>query len=233
MRRTLSRSGMPRRSWRSTCTSTRTGSTTAGRGPSTSRRSSTTSTGTRSSRISSGRSPCRRSTSRLTRTRGERPRDRAPTGARSCFGRTMATTNMLPVIGKPAPDFSLPSTTGESVSLRQFKGKKTVVLYFYPKDETPGCTREACGFRDLAAEFDKAGAVILGVSPDPMDSHHKFKDKHKLPFPLLADADATVARAYGVWKQKNLYGKKYMGIERTTFVIDRTGRIAQIYPKVK
>ena len=145
----------------------------------------------------------------------------------------MATATLLPVIGKPAPDFSLPSTTGETVSLRQFKGRKTVVLYFYPKDETPGCTKEACGFRDLAAEFEKAGAVILGVSPDPMDSHLKFKDKHQLPFPLLADEDATVARAYGVWKQKNLYGKKYMGIERTTFVIDRTGRIAQIYPKVK
>lgn len=145
----------------------------------------------------------------------------------------MATATLLPVIGKPAPDFSLPSTTGETVSLRQFKGRKTVVLYFYPKDETPGCTKEACGFRDLAAEFEKAGAVILGVSPDPLDSHLKFRDKHQLPFPLLADEDATVARAYGVWKQKNLYGKKYMGIERTTFVIDRTGRIAQIYPKVK
>ena len=145
----------------------------------------------------------------------------------------MATATLLPVIGKPAPDFTLPSTSGEPVSLKQFKGKKTVVLYFYPKDETPGCTREACGFRDLSAEFEAHGAVILGVSTDPMDSHLRFKEKQKLPFDLLSDEDASVARAYGVYKQKNLYGKKSMGIERTTFIIDRTGRIAQIYPKVK
>ena len=120
-------------------------------------------------------------------------------------------TALLPVIGKVAPDFTLPSTTGEPVSLKQFKGKKTVILYFYPKDETPGCTKEACEFRDYSAEFDK----------------------HKLPFPLLSDEDAAISKLYGVYKQKNLYGKKYMGIERTTFVIDKTGRIAQIYPKVK
>jgi peroxiredoxin Q/BCP len=145
----------------------------------------------------------------------------------------MATAMLLPTIGKPAPDFTLPSTTGEPVSLKQFKGKKTVVLYFYPKDETPGCTKEACAFRDLSAEFDAHGAVILGVSNDPMESHLKFKDKLQLPFTLLSDEDAAVSRAYGVYKQKNLYGKKSMGIERATFIIDRTGRIAQIYPKVK
>ncbi|HTR97138.1 MAG TPA: thioredoxin-dependent thiol peroxidase [Candidatus Acidoferrales bacterium] len=145
----------------------------------------------------------------------------------------MATASLLPVIGKPAPDFSLPSTSGETVSLRQFKGKKTVVLYFYPKDETPGCTREACSFRDLREQFERNGAVILGVSNDPIDSHQKFREKHKLPFDLLADEDASVSKAFGVYKQKNLYGKKYLGIERTTFIIDRTGRIAQIYPKVK
>jgi len=145
----------------------------------------------------------------------------------------MATASLLPVIGKPAPDFTLPSTSGEPVSIRQFKGKKTVVLYFYPKDETPGCTKEACGFRDLREDFEKAGAVILGVSNDPVESHLKFRDKHKLPFDLLADEDAAVSKAYGVYKQKNLYGKKYLGIERTTFIIDRTGRVAQIYPKVK
>ena len=145
----------------------------------------------------------------------------------------MATANLLPVIGKPAPDFTLPSTSGEAVSLKQFKGKKTVVLYFYPKDDTPGCTKEACGFRDLREPFERAGAVILGVSNDPIDSHQKFREKHKLPFDLLADEDASVSKAYGVYKQKNLYGKKYLGIERTTFVVDRTGRIAQIYPKVK
>jgi peroxiredoxin Q/BCP len=141
--------------------------------------------------------------------------------------------SLLPVIGKPAPDFKLPSTTGEPVSLKQFKGKKTVVLYFYPKDDTPGCTKEACGFRDLAAEFEQAGSVILGISNDPMESHLAFQAKHKLPFTLLSDEDATVSKLYGVFKQKNLYGKKYLGIERTTFIIDRTGRVAQIYPRVK
>ena len=145
----------------------------------------------------------------------------------------MATASLLPVIGKPAPDVTLPSTSGENVTLKQFKGKKTVVLYFYSKDETPGCTKEACGFRDLTAEFEKHGVVILGVSNDPIEAHLKFKEKHKLPFELLADEDAAVSKAFGVYKQKNLYGKKYMGIERTTFIIDRTGRIAQIYPKVK
>jgi peroxiredoxin Q/BCP len=143
------------------------------------------------------------------------------------------TTALLPVIGKPAPDFTLPSTTGENISLRQFKGKKTVVLYFYPKDETPGCTREACDFRDQSAEFEKHNVVVLGISNDNMESHQKFKEKHHLSFPLLSDEDASVSKMFGVYKQKNLYGKKYMGIERTTFVIDRTGRIAQIYPKVK
>ncbi len=145
----------------------------------------------------------------------------------------MATASLLPVIGKPAPDVSLPSTSGETVSLKQFKGKKTVVLYFYPKDETPGCTKEACSFRDLSAEFEKHNAVIIGVSTDSIESHLKFRDKQKLPFLLLADEDAAVSKAFGVYKQKNLYGKKHLGIERTTFIIDRTGRIAQIYPKVK
>jgi peroxiredoxin Q/BCP len=142
-------------------------------------------------------------------------------------------TSLLPVIGKPAPDFSLPSTTGENVSLKQFKGKKTVVLYFYPKDETPGCTREACDFRDYAEEFEKNNVAILGVSTDNLESHQHFRDKQRLPFPLLSDEDAAVSKLFGVYKLKNLYGKKYMGIERTTFIIDKTGRIAQIYPKVK
>ena len=145
----------------------------------------------------------------------------------------MTVVSMLPVIGKPAPDFTLPSSSGESVSLKSFKNRKSVILYFYPKDDTPGCTKEACGFRDLTAEFEKVGAVILGVSNDPVDSHVKFRDKFKLPFELLADEDAAVSKAYGVFKKKNLYGKTSMGIERTTFIIDRTGRIAQIYPKVK
>ena len=142
-------------------------------------------------------------------------------------------SNVLPVIGRPAPDFSLPSTTGENISLKQFKGRKTVVLYFYPKDETPGCTREACDFRDHTAEFEAAKVVVLGVSTDGLESHQHFKEKQKLPFPLLADEDAAVSKLFGVYKQKNLYGKKHLGIERTTFVIDRTGRVAQIWPKVK
>ena len=142
-------------------------------------------------------------------------------------------TALLPVIGKMAPDFSLPASNGETISLKQYKGKKTVVLYFYPKDDTPGCTKEACDFRDHSAEFEQNNVVVLGVSTDPMESHNKFRDKFHLPFPLLADEDAAVSKLYGVYKQKNLYGKKHMGIERTTFVIDRTGRVAQIWPRVK
>ncbi len=145
----------------------------------------------------------------------------------------MAIASLLPVIGKPAPDFTLPSTSGEPVSLKQFKNKVSVVLYFYSKDDTPGCTKEACGFRDLREEFAQLGAVILGISNDSVETHLKFRKKFKLPFDLLADEDAAVSKAFGVYKQKNLYGKKYLGIERTTFIIDRTGRIAQIYPKVK
>ena len=145
----------------------------------------------------------------------------------------MVTASLLPIVGRPAPDFTLPSTSGEPVSLRSFKGRKTVVLYFYPKDETPGCTKEACDFRDQTEEFERANVVVLGVSNDPMETHQRFRDKQRLPFPLLSDEDATVSKMYGVYKQKNLYGKKYMGIERTTFIIDRTGRIAQIWPKVK
>lgn len=143
------------------------------------------------------------------------------------------TTSLLPIVGRPAPDFTLPSTTGEPISLRQYKGKQTVVLYFYPKDETPGCTREACDFRDHSEALAQRGVVVLGISTDSLESHQKFKDKHKLPFPLLVDEDANVSKMYGVYKQKNLYGKKYLGIERTTFIIDKTGRVAQIWPKVK
>jgi thioredoxin-dependent peroxiredoxin len=145
----------------------------------------------------------------------------------------MVTTSLLPVIGKPAPDFTLPSTTGEPVSLKQYKGKKTVILYFYPKDETPGCTKEACEFRDHLAEIERHDAVVLGVSMDSLESHQKFRDKHHLPFTLLSDEDGAVSKLYGVYKQKNVYGKKSLGIERTTFVIDKTGRIATSYPKVK
>lgn len=134
--------------------------------------------------------------------------------------------------GDKAPSFSLPSDNGETISLKDLKGK-TVVLYFYPKDMTPGCTQEACDFRDAQAKFKKSDAVVLGVSKDPVERHVKFQEKYDLNFPLLSDEDGSVCEAYGVWKQKSLYGKKFMGIERTTFIIGPTGKIEKIYPKVK
>jgi len=134
--------------------------------------------------------------------------------------------------GDPAPDFTLPSDTGEKVSLSDFKGKK-VVLYFYPKDNTPGCTKEACQFRDGLEEIKKKGAVVIGVSADSVASHKKFKEKHNLNFPLLSDENKEVVQAYGVWKEKVRFGRRYMGIERTTFIIDEEGRITKIFPKVK
>ena len=135
-------------------------------------------------------------------------------------------------VGQAAPDFTLPASTGENLTLSQFKGQN-VVLYFYPKDDTPGCTTEACGFRDLHAAFADANTVILGVSPDPVKKHEKFISKYELPFILLADEEHAVCEQYGVWKEKNMYGKKYWGVERTTFLIDKDGNIAKVYPKVK
>ncbi|MBI1859856.1 MAG: thioredoxin-dependent thiol peroxidase [Deltaproteobacteria bacterium] len=134
--------------------------------------------------------------------------------------------------GDKAPAFSLPTDSGETVSLKDFKGQ-TVVLYFYPKDMTPGCTIEACDFRDSLARFKKKKAVILGVSRDSTERHGKFREKYDLNFPLLADEDGTVCKAYGVWKEKSLYGRKFMGIERTTVVIDPQGKIQSIFSKVK
>jgi peroxiredoxin Q/BCP len=135
-------------------------------------------------------------------------------------------------IGKKAPEFSLPGSKGKNVSLSDFKGK-TVVLYFYPKDDTPGCTKEACDFRDSAKKFTSKKAVVLGVSPDSLRSHDKFIDKFELPFELLSDADHEVAEKYGAWVEKSMYGKKYMGIERSTFVIDPEGKLKAIFRKVK
>lgn len=134
--------------------------------------------------------------------------------------------------GDKAPSFSLTSDGGETVSLKEFKGK-TVVLYFYPKDMTPGCTQEACDFRDQQAKFKKAKAVVLGVSKDSLERHVKFREKYELNFPLLSDEDGKVCEAYGVWKEKSLYGRKFMGIERTTFIIGPTGKIEKIFSKVK
>jgi peroxiredoxin Q/BCP len=134
--------------------------------------------------------------------------------------------------GVKAPDFALPADDGTTVTLSGLKGRK-VVLYFYPKDDTSGCTKEACGFRDSWKDVQRAGAVVLGVSPDGVASHQKFKQKYSLPFPLLADADHSVAAAYGAWGEKSMYGKRYMGILRTTFVIDGDGRISRVFEKVK
>ncbi len=133
--------------------------------------------------------------------------------------------------GDKAPAFNATAGDGSSVSLARFKGKH-VVLYFYPTDDTPGCTREACGFRDHFPELRKAGAVVLGVSADPVKSHARFAEKYKLPFPLVADEDKTIVRAYGVWGEKTFMGRKYMGILRTTFLIGPDGRIQRIWPKV-
>jgi thioredoxin-dependent peroxiredoxin len=136
------------------------------------------------------------------------------------------------LVGEKAPDFTLPADDGRPVSLNGFQGKK-VVLYFYPKDDTPGCTKEACSFRDNLARVTTKGAIVLGVSRDDAKSHMKFKDKYDLNFPLLSDVDGKVTTAYGVWKKKNMYGREYFGIERTTFLIDEGGKIARIWPKVK
>jgi peroxiredoxin Q/BCP len=135
-------------------------------------------------------------------------------------------------VGQKAPDFTVLNDSGQKVKLSDFKGK-TVVLYFYPKDDTPGCTAEACAFRDGIDEIKSRAAVVLGISTDSVESHKKFKNKFDLNFPLLSDADKAVAQAYGAWKEKSMYGKKYMGIERTTFIIDPEGKISHIFPKVK
>ncbi len=137
-----------------------------------------------------------------------------------------------PTVGAPAPAFSAPDPSGQTVSLSDFKGK-TVILYFYPKDDTSGCTVEACSFRDGHKVFRKKGAVIIGVSPDNAKSHTKFIEKFELPFILLSDADHKIAEAYGVWVEKSMYGRKYMGMERSTFVIDPQGKVRAIYRKVK
>jgi peroxiredoxin Q/BCP len=134
--------------------------------------------------------------------------------------------------GDAAPDFTLKNDAGESVTLSSFRGRR-VVLYFYPKDNTSGCTTEACGIRDAWSEFEAAGAVVLGVSPDGVASHASFKASYELPFTLLADPDHTVAEAYGVWVEKSRYGRTYMGIRRSTFVIDPDGTVARVMADVQ
>jgi thioredoxin-dependent peroxiredoxin len=134
--------------------------------------------------------------------------------------------------GAPAPDFELTSDEGTTVRLSELRGQP-VVVYFYPKDDTPGCTKQACGIRDNYDAFGERGAVVLGISPDDESSHVKFKQKYGLPFTLLADPDHKVADQYGVWGERSLYGKKYMGIERSTFVIDTEGNVAKVMRRVK
>ena len=134
--------------------------------------------------------------------------------------------------GDKVPDFSLQADDGTTVTPATLAGKN-VVLFFYPKDNTPGCTKEACGFRDAFPRFGKIDAVVLGVSPDSLESHRKFKQKYQLPYRLLSDEGHRLADAFGVWKQKSMYGLKFMGIERTTVIVDRKGRVARIFPKVK
>ncbi|MFC4410202.1 thioredoxin-dependent thiol peroxidase [Chungangia koreensis] len=140
---------------------------------------------------------------------------------------------MTTLEGLKAPDFSLKNEKGTTVSLKDFAGKKYVVLYFYPKDSTPGCTTEACDFRDAHQSFEELNAVIIGVSPDDESMHTKFIEKHGLPFSLLIDDNHGVSEAYGVWKLKKNFGKEYMGIERSTFLIDPTGTVVKEWRKVK
>lgn len=134
--------------------------------------------------------------------------------------------------GQSAPDFTLPTDTGEQLTLSSLRGQ-WVVLFAYPKDDTSGCTVEACEFRDAFPRFDGRKAVVLGISPDPVKSHQRFKAKYELPYRLLADTEKVALQAYDVWKEKSMYGKKYMGVERTTFVIDPAGRIVKVFEKVK
>jgi peroxiredoxin Q/BCP len=138
----------------------------------------------------------------------------------------------MPAVGKKAPNFTLPTDHGKDVSLSEFKGKKNVVLYFYPKDDTPGCTKQACAFQESSKAIAKSDAVVIGVSPDPAAKHAKFRTKYGLEFILGADTDHKVAEAYGVWAEKSMYGKTYWGNLRATFVINKEGIITKVWPKV-
>lgn len=149
------------------------------------------------------------------------------------MAKAAASASKTPEVGKPAPAFALPASSGKPIKLSDFKGEKAVVLYFYPKDNTPGCTTEACQFRDHHPAFAKEGVVVLGVSPDSLKSHDKFVGKFDLPFALLADENHEIAEKYGAWQKKKFLGKSYMGVVRSTFVIDRQGKLAHTWPKVK
>jgi thioredoxin-dependent peroxiredoxin len=148
------------------------------------------------------------------------------------MARTKTASDDYPRVGTKAPDFAAPASNDSKVRLSDFKGQ-VVVLYFYPRDNTPGCTKQACGFRDAHDKLTRDGVTVLGVSPDSLKSHEKFIAKHGLPFLLLADEDRAICRKYGVWQKKKLYGLPYTGVARTTFIIDRDGRIAHVFVKVK
>jgi thioredoxin-dependent peroxiredoxin len=136
-------------------------------------------------------------------------------------------------VGEKAPPFAVPATGGKTIALADYLGKRPVVLFFYPKASTPGCTIEACGFRDSSEAFEQRGVAVLGISPDPVAAVDKFSRKHKFDYPLLADADHKVAEAYGVWQRKSMFGIKFMGVVRSTFVIGKDGRIAHVFPNVR
>jgi thioredoxin-dependent peroxiredoxin len=154
-------------------------------------------------------------------------------------GRTMAKTaatgsgSGVVGVGKKAPAFELPASTGETVSLKALTAKGPAVVYFYPRADTPGCTKQACGFREASAEYRKLNVPVVGVSPDPVRAVTKFARKYDLGFPLLADEDHAVAEAYGVWQEKSMYGRKYMGVARTTFVVGKTGKVLHVFENVK
>ena len=168
-----------------------------------------------------------------TRSAGTKPQAQKKSPARkSGAGSTGASKTVSLKKGQKAPSFTLPNQDGKPVSLSDFKGKK-VVLYFYPKDDTPGCTKESCAFRDGFDEIQENGAVVVGVSPDSVASHKKFAKKYDLNFPLLSDESKSMLEKYGVWKEKSMYGRTYMGVERTTLIIDPDGKIGEIFPKVK
>lgn len=139
----------------------------------------------------------------------------------------------MPEVGDSAPAFRMPGDLSGDLSLADYKGKKAVVLYFYPKDDTPGCTAQACNFEKDIKKLTAKGAVVIGVSPDPLKAHEKFRKKYDLSFPLASDDGAKVAKKYGVWVEKNLYGRRYMGIQRATFLIGKDGKVAAAWPKVK
>lgn len=142
-------------------------------------------------------------------------------------------TKEILAVGEKAPPFVLPATGGATIALAEYAGKRPVVLFFYPKASTPGCTLEACSFRDSSEEFDKRGVAVLGISPDPIAAVDKFSRKHKFDYPLLADTDHKVAEAYGVWQRKSMFGIKFWGVVRSTFVIGKDGRVAHVFPKVR